>query len=264
MTINRVTIPRGQGLIEMLILLIVFGALLSAIGLIGVVGQAGLTTTLAARLAAFECDIRPDYCRQVWSAPQQRVRSELITSVGSARQAASAIRRSLTVNRQLIEQESDVRLAVDLPRVDGADRNLLDKLADAFRSFTLKAGPALFSLSSPDQLTRSTVTAELWGGRSNVADGRLMPHLQMTSRLALISDSWSASSAPEFHQRVSLGQTPSRVADTALSALYIPAKDILMPTLDVVGLESGTSAFRNRFHRPELDQPYGSTRIRHP
>lgn len=264
MRVDRVKPAHGQGLIEMLILLIVFGALLSAIGLIGVVGQVGLSTTIAARLAAFECDIRPDYCRQVWAAPQQRVRRELITSVGSPGQTGSAIRRSLGVNRELIQKDSDVRLAVDLPRVDGADRNLLEKLADAFRSFTLKAGPALFSLSSPDQLTRSTITAELWGGRGNVLDGRLMPNLQMTSRLALISDSWSAASASEFYHRVDLGQTPSRVADTALSTLYIPAKDILMPTLDVVGLESGVNAFRDRFHRPDLDQPYGSTRIRHP
>lgn len=256
--------PTGQGLIEMAILLVVFGALLSAIGIIGAVGQAALGTSLAARFAAFECDVRPDYCRQAWGATQQRIRQDLLKVVGSAESTESAVRRSLSENSRLIERSSDIRLAVDLPRVDGADRNLLEKLTDAFRSFSLKAGPALFSLSSPDQLTRSTVSADLWGSGSWVKDSRLMPSVQLTSRLALISDTWSASSAMQFDHRVRLGQTPSRLADTAISALYIPSKDILMPTLDVVGLESGTEAFRNHFHRPDLDQPYGSTRIRQP
>ncbi len=256
--------PTGQGLVEMAILLVVFGALLSAIGIIGAVGQAALGTSLAARFAAFECDVRPDYCRQTWGATQQRIRQDLLKVVGSAESTESAVRRSLSENSRLIERSSDIRLAVDLPRVDGADRNLLEKLADAFRSFSLKAGPALFSLSSPDQLTRSTVSADLWGSGSWVKDSRLMPSIQLSSRLALISDTWSASSAMQFDHRVRLGQTPSRLADTAISALYIPSKDILMPTLDVVGLESGTEAFRNRFHRPDLDQPYGSTRIRQP
>lgn len=261
---TRSAAPHGQGLIEMIIMLIVFGALFSAIGLIGVVGQAGLSTTLAARLAAFECDSRPDYCRQVWGSTQQRVRKELLTTLGSERREDVARRQSLGDNRHLIEQSSDIRLSVDLPRVDGADRNLLEKLADAFRSFTLKAGPALFSLPTPDQLTRSTVSADLWSSRLSDDGSLLMPKVQLTSRLALISDSWSASSAQEFYQRVRLGQTPSRIADTALSALYIPAKDILMPALDLVGLESGTDSFRSQFHNPQLDLPYGATRVRHP
>lgn len=258
------TPPRGQGLIEMMIVLVVFGALLSAIGLIGVVGQAGLSTTLAARLAAFECDSRPDYCRQIWGATQQRIQREMLTTLGSGRQEDMASRQSLGANRRLVERPSDIRLSVDLPRVDGADRNLLEKLADAFRSFTLKAGPALFSLASPDQLTRSTVSTDLWGSRSKAGSSLLMPNLQLTSRLALISDSWSAASAQEFYQRVRLGQTPSRVTELALAALYIPAKDILMPALDFVGLESGTDAFRGNFHDPHLDLPYAITRVRQP
>lgn len=258
------TAPHGQGLIEMVIMLFVFGALLTAVGLIGVVGQTGLSTVLAARLAAFECDGRPDYCRQVWGSTQQRILKELLTTLGSGRADDEAKRLSLGDNRYLIEQSSDIRLSVDLPRVDGADRNLLEKLADAFRSFTLRAGPALFSLASPDQLTRSTVSTDLWGSRSDVGRGLLMPKVQLTSRLALISDSWSASSNQEFYQRVRLGQTPSRITDTALSALYIPSKDILMPALDLVGLESGAESFRSQFHNPQPDLPYGATRVRHP
>lgn len=256
--------PRGQGLIEMMIVLIAFGTLLTAIGLIGVVGQAGLSTTLAARLAAFECDSRPDFCRQVWGSAQQRVQRELLTTLGSGPQEDAASRQSLGDNRRLVDRPSDIRLSIDLPRVDGADKNLFEKLADAFRSFTLKAGPALFSLASPDQLTRSTVSTDLWGSRSRHVSGALMPHLQLTSRLALISDSWAASSGPEFYRRVRLGQTPYRIADAALSAFYIPAKDILMPALDLVGLESGTGSFRSHFHDPYLDMPYAITRVRQP
>jgi hypothetical protein len=238
--------PHGQSLIELIILLGVLSVLMTAVVLVGFVGDSGIRTSLAARVAAFDCDSQPGFCREGSSEPERRMREGYL----------------LGKFRDYVQAPQDVKLSVDLPRVDGADKNLLDKLAGALRGFSLKAGPLIFGLPSPDQLTRSTVQTVVWRSEARLPSEVRIPTLRQTSRLALISDSWSADTRQHFAARVRDGEHPIGLLSGAASVAYFPAKDLLMPLLDAVGLESNTQAFRNAFHQVNPDIPYSNSRVR--
>ena len=222
--------------------------LISSILVVGFVGDSGIRTSLAARIAAFDCDIRPGFCRQESFEPQRRMRESYL----------------LGKFRDYLQTPEDVALLVDLPRVDGADKNLIGKLANALRGFSLKAGPLIFGLPAPDQLTRSKVQTVLWKSGASLPSGIAMPPIHQTSRLAIISDSWSADTGSHFVARVRAGEHPLGLLSSAASAAYFPAKDLLMPVMDAVGLESNTQAFRGSFHNINPDIAYSNSRVRIP
>ena len=257
--------PRGQALIELVVILGVFWALIAALMIVGVVGESGIRVSQAARFSAFDCDLRPGHCRQSAAQSESVMRSGVFGEDAREILASDNVipRRfvSLDNNQNVIESSKSISLSVDLPRVDGADKNLLQKLSDAFRSFSLKAGPTIFGLASPDQLTRSTVRAVLWESRPSTHRDSLMPRLDMTSRVAMISDSWAAADRNDFFGRVRAGESPIALMDSVTAALYIPGKDLLMPVLNLIGLESNTQAFRNSFHKADHDLPYPNTRV---
>ena len=240
--------PAGQSLIELIVLLGVLASSLVAIVLLGFVGDSGIRTTIAARVAAFDCDRRPGFCKD-----------EAVDSEANARETYSLGRF-----RDYVQPRDDVQLSIDLPRVDGAEKNLLLKLSEAFRNFGMKAGPLIFGLSAPDQLTRSTVTTKVWRSGVALPNGFELPTLRQSSRLALISDAWSADTNSQFAARVKAGEQPLSLLSGAASVAYFPAKDVLMPVMDAVGLESNTRAFRNAFHRVDPNITYANSRVRVP
>ena len=240
--------PKGQSLVELVILLGVMSVLISSVVLVGFVGDSGIRTSLAARIAAFDCDSRPGFCRQESFEAERRMRESYL----------------LGKFRDYLQVPEDVGLLVDLPRVDGADKNLIGKLANALRGFSLKAGPLIFGLPAPDQLTRSKVQTVLWKSDASLPSGIAMPSIHQTSRLALISDPWSADTGSHFVARVRAGEHPLGLLSSAASAAYFPAKDLLMPVMDAVGLESNTQAFRGSFHNINPDIAYSNSRVRIP
>lgn len=262
---RRANHPYGQSLVELVVITGVLSALLLMATIVGVVGDQAIRTSSAARLAAFDCDLRPGYCRSDMSETERKVRTLMFSSDQREVLAkdAPAMREfsSLRSNRQVVEKFQDVRLAVDLPRVDGADKNILEKLADKFRSLSLKAGPAIFGLPSPDQLTRSTVTAVLWDSHDS-HQPLFAPRLQIQNRVALISDTWSATDRNDFVSRSRSGESPLALLGNVIDAMYLPGKDLLMPVADLVGLESNTRSFRNNYHRVDYDLPYANSRAR--
>jgi hypothetical protein len=237
---------RGQSMVELVILLSALSLFMTAVVLLGSVGDSGVRTSLAARLAAFDCDTRPGFCRGDAQETQQQMQNGYLSGKF----------------RDHLQKPSDITLTIDMPRVDGADKSLLSKLADAFRGFGLKAGPLIFGLPSPDQLTRSTVETVLWRSNAQLSSGIQMPPLRQVSKVAMISDSWSADGAQQFLSRVRTGEHPAQLLTSAASIAYFPAKDLLMPVMDAVGLESNTQAFRGAFHDVNTDAPYSNARVR--
>ena len=232
-------------MIELVVLSGVLSLLLTVIVVLGFVGDSGIRTSLAARTAAFDCDIQPGFCRANALESERHMRNSYL----------------LGRFRDYLESPEDIRLSVDLPRVDGADKNLLGKLVDAFRGFSLKAGPLIFGLPAPDQLTRSTVQTILWRSETPLPSKLAIPSLRQTSRLALISDAWSANTRSHFNERVREGEHPFALLNSTAAMAYAPAKDVLMPLMDAVGLESNTQAFRGAFHRVDPDVSYSNSRV---
>jgi len=256
--------PRGQSLLELILLLSMMSALLMMLLVIGNIGIAGLKTSQAARFSAFDCDNRPGFCRALSSNPIQKIRSAVFYSdekeVFPFDAPSWKAVESLRAQRVVMHRPEDVSLSLDLPRVDGADKSLLAKLSDLFRSLSMKAGPALFGLPTPDHLSRSTVSTVLWDAPPQSAP-RLVPRLTISSRIALISDSWAAADQSDFFKRVREGETPSALAAQAIEGLYIPGKDLLMPVLSGIGLERSTSEFRSQFHSVDHEIAYPGTRV---
>lgn len=257
--------PVGQSLIELIILLALLSAMLLAVMVIGTVGVAGIKTSQAARFSAFDCDNHPRFCRDTGITPSQKIKSAIFYS---DRREVFPLDfpqwnpvKSLGRNQQVLQGEGAVSVALDLPKVDGADKSLLARLSDLFRGLSLKAGPAIFGLPTPDHLSRSTVKASLWDASSGLSVGIPIPRVELSSRVALVSDSWAASDRSEFFSRVKEGETPLSLASQAIEGLYLPGKDLLMPVLDMLGLEANTSAFRAGFHRADNDVAYPGTRI---
>lgn len=246
MSRGHLSAAKGQSMIELVIVLAVMSLFMSMLVLLGFIGDSGIRTSLSARIAAFDCDSRPGFCR------------------GDAQQSEQSMRDGYLQGnfRNYLQKPDDIRLSVDLPKVDGSDKSLLARLADAFRAFGLNAGPLIFGLPSPDQLTRSTVEAVLWRADTRLPSGIEMPLMRQTSRVAMISDSWSADSALQFLARVKAGEHPGQLLSNAAALAYFPAKDLLMPVMDAVGLEANTHSFRGAFHNINPDTPYANTRIR--
>ena len=256
--------PRGQSLLELVLLLLIMSAFLMMLLFIGNIGIAGLKTSQAARFSAFDCDNRPGFCRGLSSNPVQKIRSAVFYSdqkeVFPFDSPSWKAVDSLGAQRAVMHRPEDVSLSLDLPRVDGADKGLLSRLSDLFRSLSMKAGPAIFGLPTPDHLARSTVSTVLWDAPIQSAS-RLVPRLTISSRVALISDSWAAADQSEFFKRVREGETPSALAAQAIEGLYIPGKDLLMPVFSGVGLERSTAEFRSRFHSVDHEIAYPGTRV---
>lgn len=257
--------PRGQALIELAVVLLIFSSLLAAILVIGVAGDHVIKTSQGARFSAFDCDVRPDHCRQSFRQAESKLRSAVVFSdrreVLANDGAVLKDWETLGKSRRVIADLDDVRLDIDLPKVDGADKNLLQKLASAFRSFTLKAGPAIFDLANPDHLVRSTVNITLWSASTDGFFETVAPRIRASSRVALISDAWAAVDKADFLRRIRQGETPSTLLDDGLKALYFPTKDLLMPLFDLVGLESNTRSFRDGFHEVDHDRPFANSRV---
>ncbi len=257
--------PAGQSLIELIMLLALLSAMLVAVMVIGTVGVAGIKTSQAARFSAFDCDNHPKFCRDLGITPSKKIKSAIFYSdrreVFPADSPEWTPVKSLGRYQQVLQGDGAVSVALDLPKVDGADKSLLARLSDLFRALSLKAGPAIFGLPTPDHLSRSTVRATLWDSSGGLPVGLSVPRVELSSRVALVSDSWAASDRSDFFSRVKEGETPLSLASQAIEGLYLPGKDLLMPVLDMLGLEANTSAFRAGFHRADHDVAYPGSRI---
>ncbi len=262
---SRLHAPEGQAVIELAVVLMVFATLLAAILAVGVVGNFAIKASQGARFAAFDCDVRPDHCRQSFRQAESKLRSAVVLSdkreVLPDDQTAPREWQTLGRQRRVVSDLKDVRLDVDLPRVDGADKNLLEKLAGTFRSFSLKAGPAIFGLANPDHLIRSTVNVSLWSAANDRGLQTGASLVRNSSRVAMVSDTWAGVDSADISARIHQGETPSNLMDGAIQALYFPAKDLLMPLFDLVGLERNTRSFRDQFHNVDHDRPFSNSRV---
>jgi hypothetical protein len=137
----------------------------------------------------------------------------------------------------------------------------MQRLGTVFRDFGQRAGPALFDLPSPNHLIRSSVTTTLWATPHPTPSRSWVPRIDVRARLALVSDSWAALDTAQFTARVQEGSSPSDLLRQGVVAMYLPAKDVLMPVMEVLGLDAGTSSFREAFHQVATDIPLAGTRL---
>lgn len=258
--------PRGQSIIEALVLILALWGLILCISIVGLVGQRSIKNVEGARFASSDCDVQPGLCRVSYTTTLDKMRKinflsdrDFYTSNNITKNSLSFY--SLNQNHAYLRKVEDVNLSLDFPKIDGADRTLPGKLMETFRGLALKAGPAIFGLSSPDFLTRTSARQTLWSSEFGRNSGLLAPSLETNSRVAMISDSWSASSGVDFRDRVKVGQTPFQLMNVSAEAFYGLGKDLLMPLMDWVGLEVNTHAFRQAFHEIDNEQVYANTRV---
>jgi len=262
---QRVGPPRGQGLLELAVAVAVLLAVLTALTAVGIVGDVSMRTMAATRYAAFDCDGRPGHCLRDAVQPQQRVRAQILGDADQPALVRPRLRLPEYAGSYRLEgalrSESAIRLSTDIARVDGSDQSLMQRLGTVFRDFGQRAGPALFDLPSPNHLIRSSVTTTLWATPHPTPSRSWVPRIDVRARLALVSDSWAALDTAQFTARVQEGSSPSDLLRQGVVAMYLPAKDVLMPVMEVLGLDAGTSSFREAFHQVATDIPLAGTRL---
>jgi hypothetical protein len=142
--------------------------------------------------------------------------------------------------------QTQVRL--DQPVADTSGTRVLDRISSALWRFSSQAASSTFGLPDAQRLMRAK--AEV----SAVSGGP-----QATASVAMIAHDWAASDSGTAASRVAQGATPSAFLAQVSSGVYFPVTDVLMPGLEAIGLESGSSEFRRHFHRPLSLAPFPGT-----
>jgi len=225
--------PRGQALIEGLVIMgILAGLLLTAT----IVWRLGADAQLVSRVAhrdAMACHAMGGECQQLltsqspWMAdPDARIQS---LSLGEDAGRAGGIRRH-----------------ADHPMAEVSGVSVMDRLSRALSGFRDETGSSLFGLPPSHRLVRTHARSSLLDP-SVSADGQ-----GRISSLALAIHDWSSESDAEILSRVQSGADPLPWLADAWRWSYAPVTGVLMPTLEWLGLESGSEALRSRFHQPEI------------
>lgn len=258
--------PSGQALIEGLVgvaALSVFGGLAVMLGKYALVQQ---TVHGASFALAFECTVKPDTCQA--SAPAQasadRVRNAYFADgPGSLNHAAVFTTRT---GAPLIQSHSeDIAIALTHPHF-GAGIGVLSSGArsaagSAVHVVSNLAGPGRFGFDIAGGLVtahaRATVlrSASAYGagpGQPDLLDGL---QLTLSSRSAVLTDSWNASSPygsaeSSVHSRVLQGQQLAPWIERAQRTAYAPTLGFVR-LMGSISLEDTADEFR--YHETDVD-----------
>ena len=244
---------RGQALLEAIVGLLAMVPLLLALLWLGKVLALRQSVIQGARLAAFECTVRPALCDQ--AAGQARLATEVHERVfgptdGAVRSAAAGgaggrlAPWSDAAGRPLIADTGDVSVQVAARAFDAGSAVAAGGLAGVLDD---RVGPARFGLDAEGGLRVLTVEALI---RRSGAGASFWPALRLRSRAAVLTDAWQASAAlgaaaDTTETRVRRGAWPDAAWEASLDAREAPAR-LFLGAMDAMGLEPMADRFRPR------------------
>ena len=220
-------VPCGQALIESLVFLVTAAALLTLTQIFFHQAEVSRQAPLSAWFDLQRCAAAPQGC----------------LPAGSSAQYVSLLTASK--DRVIPYQGQSLR---DQPLADTSGGRLVDRVSQTLQRFSHQTAEALFGLPEARRLTRVT---------STVSFGSKGPKGQ--AAVAMVGQDWSAVGTALTLSRVAQGATPSATLAQVSSAAYIPITQLLMPGLEAIGLESGSSEFRRSFHRMASLSPFPGT-----
>lgn len=219
--------PFGQALIESLVFLVAAAALVALTQIFFHQAEVSRQAPLSAWFDLQRCAAAPQAC-----GPN-----------GSSAQYVSVLAASK--DRVIPYQGQSLR---DQPLADTSGGRLVDRISQTLQRFSHQTAETLFGLPEARRLTRVT---------STVSFGSEGPKGQ--AAIAMVGQDWSAAGTALALSRVAQGATPSATLAQVSSAAYLPVTGLLMPGLEAIGLESGSSEFRRGFHRMTSLSPFPGT-----
>ncbi|MFM1879974.1 MAG: hypothetical protein RLZZ344_208 [Pseudomonadota bacterium] len=219
--------PSGQALIESLVFLVTAAALVVLTQMFFHQAEVSRQAPLSAWFDLQRCAAAPQGCGPNESSAQY---VSLLT--------ASNDRVPPYQGRSLRDQ----------PLADTSGVRLVDRVSQTLQRFSHQTAETIFGLPEARRLSRVTSTISL---------GSEGPKGQ--SAIAMVGQDWSATGTALALSRVAQGATPSATLAQVSSAAYMPITGLLMPGLEAIGLESGSSEFRRSFHRLTSLSPFPGT-----
>ena len=225
--------PQGQALVEGLV---VMGVLAGLLLVATIAWRMGADAQLISRVAhrdVMACHAMGGECRQ------------FLTSQSPWMADPHAQIQSLTL-AEGADRAGVIRRHVDQPMAEVSGVSVMDRLARALGGFRDEAASSLFRLPPSHRLVRTHAgDSQFDPPASTVGQGRV-------SSIALAVHDWSSESDAETLSRVQSGADPLPWLADAWRWSYAPVTGVLMPTLEWLGLESGSEALRSRFHQADI------------
>jgi hypothetical protein len=227
--------PTGQALIESVVVIAAFASLLTGLYLIYNSAKVGHLLLESVRLDADRCMVAGQLCD---ASPMPSSYVQLLGEHG-AQHATLLQRRAFEIRRETTLSNSDIAWSQGISRAGMA-------LSQNFRN-------GLSGLFGLPETTSVRMSKGIVNSR-DLSIGGPGRHFQLASG----PDEWR-SSGEEQERRVRKGAEPIPLIARVIEGAFFPTKDLLMPAVDFIGLEKGTAAYRESFHRSDWLRPLQGT-----
>lgn len=147
------------------------------------------------------------------------------------------------------QRPSGLERRFDQPIAQVSGQSVMDQLGRALAGFRSNTVESLFKLPESHRLIRAHASEP----QNQTGRGRF------SASVAVTSHDWSSENEAQALSRVESGSNPLPWLADAWGLSYSPVSEVLMPTMEWVGLESGSESFRKRFHRFNGLQPFPTT-----
>ena len=257
MSSDRFTRPphSGQALVEAVVGLALLAALGMLVVLLGKYQAIAWSTTNASRSLAFGCAFAPQGC-EPGPAPEGLLASlreaQFTATDGAAPSSLPALWHDRR-GRAMLDRFDGLSARVDAQRFDAgqsvATSRRLSGIADPVGIIDRLAGPGRFGLDIADGIRQARVRVAVQPGHpaGRFDDSLMGMSLELRANTAVLADSWAASGPTgaddSVEARIERGRRLAPVAEASMVAGYAPARALLL-LADLLGLESGTDAFR--------------------
>lgn len=245
----------GQALVEAVVGLALLATLGMLVVLLGKYQAIAWSTINASRTLAFGCAFAPAGC-QAGSAPEDLVASMRESHFAATEASTASGLPALWHDRRgrpMLDRFEGISADVGAPPFDAgasvATSRRLSGIADPVGVVGRLAGPGRFGFDIGDGLRQARVRAHVQPGHpvARLDDSLLGTALQPTATTAVLVDPWSASGPSgdddSVGARVQQGRRLAGAAEATILAGYAPTR-ALLALADLLGLESGTDAFR--------------------
>ncbi len=248
----------GQALVEAVVGLALLASLAMLVVLLGKYQSIAWSTISASRSLAFGCAVTPGGCA-AGPAPAgllAAVRDTQLGDGGEGRGSSAPADRPLWHDRRgvpLLERFTGVSARIEAPRFDAgqslAGSQRLSGIPNPADILATLAGPGRFGLDIADGIRDARVEVAVQPGfpAGRFDESLLGTALRLRANTAVLGDTWAAAGPrggdDAVEARVDRGRRLAPAIEAGIVAGYAPARGLLL-LADLLGLESGTEAFR--------------------
>lgn len=246
---------RGQALVEAVVGLALLAALGMLVVLLGKYQAIAGSTIVASRSLAFGCVVSPGGCAP-GPAPEGLLDSLRDAQFGPGIEQPASATRPLWHDRRgapMLDRFTGLSARLEAARFDAgqslAGSQRLRGIADPAGIIAELAGPGRFGLDIADGIRNAHVEVAVQpGSPAGRFDASLLgTALRLRANTAVLGDTWSAAGPSggdeSVEARVDRGRRLAPALEATIDAAYAPARGLLL-LADLLGLESGTDAFR--------------------